>query len=88
MKLGTFIPYLKKIQKLYKSRDKPLEFFRHQYFFTGNQQILLYQEIQVKIPDTYIISKSSTFFWVFKNCYDKYGHNFDDVIKNGYPRPC
>ena len=26
MKLGTVIPYLKKIQKKYKSRDTPLEF--------------------------------------------------------------
>ena len=26
MKLGTGIPYLKKIQKLYESRDTPLEF--------------------------------------------------------------
>ena len=26
MKLGTVTTYLKKIQKIYKSRDKPLEF--------------------------------------------------------------
>ena len=26
MKLGTVIPYLKKIEKLYESRDTPLEF--------------------------------------------------------------
>ena len=26
MRLGTVIPCLKKIQKLYESRDKPLEF--------------------------------------------------------------
>ena len=26
MKLGTVIPYLKKIKKIYKSRDTPLEF--------------------------------------------------------------
>ena len=26
MKLGTLIPYLEKIQKIYKSRDTPLEF--------------------------------------------------------------
>ena len=38
-------PYLKKIQKIYQSRDIPLEFRWHQKFFTGNQQILLYQEI-------------------------------------------
>ena len=26
IKLGTFIPYLKKIQKIYKSCDTPIEF--------------------------------------------------------------
>ena len=43
MKLGTVIPYLRKIRKIYESLDTPLEFYWHQYFFTGNQQILLYQ---------------------------------------------
>ena len=47
MKLGTVIPYPKKIQKMYESRDTPLEFYPLQHFFTGNQQILLYQEIQI-----------------------------------------
>ena len=47
MKLGTIIPSLKKIQKLYQSRDTPPEFCWHQHFFTGNQQIFLYQEIQM-----------------------------------------
>ena len=42
MKLGTVIPCLKKIQKIYESRDTPPD-------FTGNQQILLYQEIQTQI---------------------------------------
>ena len=32
MKLGTVIPYLKKIQKLYESRDTPLEFCWHKHF--------------------------------------------------------
>ena len=41
MTLGTVIPYLKKIQKIYKSRDTPLEFCWYQHFFTENQQILL-----------------------------------------------
>ena len=45
MKLSTVIPYLKKIQKIYKSRDTPLD--SYQYFFTENQQLLAYQEIQV-----------------------------------------
>ena len=47
MKLGTVIRYLKKIQKIYESRDTLLEFRWHQQFFTGNQQVLLYKEIHV-----------------------------------------
>ena len=47
MKLSAVIPDLKKIQKIYKSRDTPLEFCLHQHFFTGNQQLLSYQEIQI-----------------------------------------
>ena len=66
MKLGTVIPYLKKFQKLYRSHDTPLGFCWHQQFFTGNQQILLYQEIQTYIPSRYIISNSFNFSWVFK----------------------
>ena len=45
--LGTIIPYLKKIQKIQKSRDTPPEFCWHQHFFNENQQLLAYQEIQV-----------------------------------------
>ena len=32
MKLGTVIPYPKKIQKIHEPRDTPLEFFWHQHF--------------------------------------------------------
>ena len=39
LKLGTVIPDLKKIT--------PSDFCWHQHFFTENQQILLYQEIQI-----------------------------------------
>ena len=46
IKLGTVIPYLKKIQKIYKSLEKPLEFCLHQHFFTGNRLLLLCQKIQ------------------------------------------
>ena len=49
MKLGTIIPYLKKIQKIYFSLDTPFEFYWHQHFLTENQQLLIYQEIQIKI---------------------------------------
>ena len=41
MKLGTVIPDLEQIQKIYESRDT------HQHFFYGNQQTLLYQKIDI-----------------------------------------
>ena len=47
MKLGIVIPYLKRIQKIYESRDTLPEFCWRQHFFTGNQQILLYYKIQI-----------------------------------------
>ena len=49
IKLGTVIPYLRKTEKIYKSRDTSLEFCWDQHFFTGNQQILLHQKIQLYI---------------------------------------
>ena len=87
MKLSTVIPCLKKIQKIYELRDTCLEFCWHQHLFTGNQQILLYQEMQTQTAFWYIISNSYNFFWVFKDCFNKHGYNFDDVSKNGYSRP-
>ena len=47
MKIGTVIPYLNKIQKIHKSLDTLIEFCWHQYFFTEDQQLLVYQEIHV-----------------------------------------
>ena len=47
LKLDTVITCLKKIQKIYESRDTPLEFSWYQYFFTGNPPILPYQEMQI-----------------------------------------
>ena len=73
MKLGTVIPYPKKIQKIYESRDTPLEFCWHQDFFTGNQQILLYQEIQISIVFLCTISIYFNFSWVSIDFYKKHG---------------
>ena len=54
MKLGTVIPYLRKIQKMYESRDTPLEFFHLTSAFSPQlfspkfrNRKLLYQEIQI-----------------------------------------
>ena len=45
--LSKVILYLKKIQKIYESRDTNPGFCWHQHFFSENQQILFYQEIQI-----------------------------------------
>ena len=37
MKIDTVKLYLKKMQKIYKSLDTPLEFCRYQHFFSKNQ---------------------------------------------------
>ena len=68
MKLGTVIRYLKKIQRLLNHMTHPLSSADISAFFTGNQPILLYQEIQICIPFRYLISNSSNFSWVFKDC--------------------
>ena len=44
---GAVIIYLKKIQKIYESRDTPLESANIRIFFIRNQKILQYQEIQI-----------------------------------------
>ena len=49
MKISAVIPYLKNIKKKYKSRDTPLVFYWHQHFFSENQQVLLFQEMQMQI---------------------------------------
>ena len=85
MKLGTTIPYLKKIQKINESCDTPPEFCWRQFSFTRNQQISKYQEIQTQIAFWFIISNSFNFSWVFKDFFNKPGYNFDDVSKNCYP---
>ena len=66
MKLGTVIPYLKKIQKIYKSCGTPPGFYWHHQIFNGNWQILLYQETQIWIAFWYIISDSFNFSWIFE----------------------
>ena len=66
MKLGTAIHELKKIQKIYESRDTHREFYWHHHFFTWNLQILLCQELQIWAAFSYIISNYLNFYWFFK----------------------
>ena len=54
MKLGTSIPYLKKIQKIYESSDIPWVLLTSA-FFHWNEAILLFQEIQIDFIDFILI---------------------------------
>ena len=49
-------------KNIYKSDDILLAFCWHQHFLPGNQQILLYKEIKIKIVFWFIISSSFNFF--------------------------
>ena len=65
MKIGTVIPYLKKIQKMYEPRDTLLDFCWHQHF---SPVISKFCYIKKYIVFLCIISNSFNFFWVFKDC--------------------
>ena len=67
MKLGVVIPYLKKIQKIYKSRDTPLELCWHQHFFYRRSFFYRIQRLAFKTQVLILLS----FFWVFKGCFNK-----------------
>ena len=86
-KLDTVIPDLRKIPKIYKSRDTSLKFCWYQYFLSGNQQILIYQIIQIDIAFWFITSDFLIFFWVFKDFFHKLVNNFNNISKNGYSEP-
>ena len=81
MKLITVIPYLKRSKKFMNHVTYHRSSAVH--FFTRNQQILLYQKIQIYISFWYIISNSFNFFDKIKFFFDKHAYNFDDVSKNG-----
>ena len=81
MKFGTLTSYLRKIQRLYKSRDTPLEFCWHQKFF------VYVKKYRYRLYFDILFPKSFNFFLILKDFSNKHGRNFDDVSKNGYSRP-
>ena len=50
------------------------------------EQSQLYQEIQIQVAFSYLISNSFNFIEVFKDCFSKHGYDFDHVSKNGCSR--
>ena len=69
--------YIKKIHNKYKSRDTPLAFCWYQHFFSRNQQLSLYQDCRYSLHfNTYFLILLIS-IWVFKDCFNKHGCNFD-----------
>ena len=85
MKLGTVVPYLRKIQKMYKSRDTFLEFCWHQHFSPEISKFCYIKKYTYRLEFDRV-SNSFNFSWVFSNYFNKHGYNFDDVSKNNYSR--
>ena len=86
MKLGTVIPYLKKIQKIYESRGTPPEFCWHQYFSPEISKCYYIKNYRYRLHlDTFLFLL--TFLESLKICFNKNGYSFDVVSKSGYPRP-
>ena len=57
MKLGTVIPYLKKFQKLYESRDTPFEFCWNQHFFPEISKFCYIKKYRYRFHlDTYFLT--------------------------------
>ena len=84
MKLGTVIPYLKKIQKIYESRQTALCVLLTSAFYYRKSENFA---ISRNTAYWYIISNSSNLFWAFRDYFNKHGCNFGDVNKNGNSRP-
>ena len=66
MKLGIFIPYLKKIQKIYKSRDTFFKFCWHQYFLPEISKFCYIKKYRYSLYFDTLFLILLTFFWVLK----------------------
>ena len=91
MKLDTFVPYIKKIQKhiyinhlthsISSWRQLTSAFFRKKFsifVISGN-----IDKNFISIHNLYIFD----FFWVLKGCFDQHDCNLDDASKISYSRP-
>ena len=76
--------YLKKIQKIYESRDMPFEFCWHQHFWLEIIKFYYIKKYRYRLHfDTYFLILL-TFLETLKLFLNKHGYNFDDVSKNSY----
>ena len=70
MKLGSYTLPKEDLKKYINCVTHILKFCWHQHFFNGNQQILLYQEIEMQIAFWHIISNFLNVPWVCKDCFN------------------
>ena len=86
MKLGTVIPYLKKIWKIYESRGTPWVLVTSAFIHRKSANFVISRNIDIDcilVHSFYFVN----FSWVLKDFFDKPGFSFEDVSKNCYPRP-
>ena len=65
MKLGAVIPYLQKIEKIYKSCDTTSEFFWYQLLFTWNQLFFISGNIDKNLSLKHNFHLILFYFWLF-----------------------
>ena len=86
MKLNTDIPYLNEIQKICITWHTP-SFLLISLFFhrkSANFAISCNADIDcIFIHNFYLISY---IIWIFKDCFNKYDYNFDDVSQNDHSK--
>ena len=86
MKLGTLVPCLKKIQKIYKPRDAPLG-SADSIFSPEMRRFSYIKKYRYRLYFDMLFLILLTFFESLKIFYNKHGYNFDDVNKSGYSGP-
>ena len=88
LKLGTVIPYLKKIKNTKEGQKniwvpwRTLKFCWYQHFLPKITIFCYIKKYRCRLH-----FDSFNFYWVCEDCLNKHSYNFDDVNKNGYPRP-
>ena len=87
IKLGTVIPYQRKIQKnIWITWQTPWILLTSAFFHQKSASFAISRN-KVQVLFWYIISNPFNFFWIFRDYISKYGYSFDDVSKNGCTRP-
>ena len=86
MKLGTVITYLNIIQKIHKYLIHRLISANISIFHRESATFVISRNTELDWI-YYIVYNSFNFGEVLKDCFNKYGCNFDNISKIGYSRP-